>query len=256
VSVELETPKRAEPRQIAARDPVHREHARRGVVVDGTRDDDSFVVSEIVADDYEVPGFGAVVEFGHQCEPKFLDHVCEPVASSDLGVVIDEVRELVDHLHVFHNPAANVRSLYLHGDRSAVSEYGAVNLAQRRRSGRSRRELRETSRHTHAELGGYDALDVIERYRFDLVLQTPQGTKIDRRQKIRSRRQQLTEFDEVGPHRLEIGRQLFGIFDRRVITIHFIGRATEAITTRGDGVPMFDQQPPKVGITKNMLRLH
>ena len=112
-----------------------------------------------------------VIELAQQALAKLVEHLAELVALSKLGVVIEELRDLIERIEVFDHRLANSRTLHFHGDLPAIAQDAPMHLAERGRRHRRDVEIGKRFRHTNAELGRDDLLDFVERERLDFVLQ-------------------------------------------------------------------------------------
>ncbi len=138
----------------------------------------------------------------------------------------------------------HVRSLHLDRHLTAVAHHRAMHLAQRRcRDGRPFERV-EGLREPHAQLVLDDALDVSERKRLDVVLQTRERLEVCRRQQISARRKQLAELDEGGTELFQIGGE--GERFRRV-ALDLVGRGRAGACDEVR-VPVLRDEPREVAV--------
>ena len=86
-------------------------------------------VLQLLANGGEVGRLLPVIEFPEEALAELLEHLAELVAPAHLGVLIEELGDLLDRLQVFHHLLANAGPLHLDRDRAAVAQGGAVDLA-------------------------------------------------------------------------------------------------------------------------------
>jgi hypothetical protein len=168
--IEIDTHHGADLCDLGPEHEVHRQHARRRVVVDGLRDDDRGKGLQIAAEHLEVRGLVHVIELVEQRCLELGDHFREIVAFARVAVAIDERCNLGERDEIVENLRLDTGPLHLHGDEPAVAQRGGVHLTER--GGRDRGSFEQTVGFgdSDAELGLDDPLDVGVRKRFDVVL--------------------------------------------------------------------------------------
>ena len=160
--------------------------------------------AEDAADGDQVLGLAAVVELVHQRPAELLQQVAEAVPAAEVGVRVEQVGDLGEHLHVLEHLVADAGPLDLDHDLAAVAERGPVHLPERGRGERAVVEGREDLGEPDAELGADDLLDLLERERLDLVLEPGQRLDVRRREQVDAGGHQLAELHEGRAHRLEV----------------------------------------------------
>ena len=85
--------------------------------------------AELVAQGGEVVRFLAVIELLQEALPELREQLAELVAFPHLGVVIEEIGDVLERLEILHHPLADLRALDLDRDRAAVAQSGAMDLA-------------------------------------------------------------------------------------------------------------------------------
>ena len=203
LAVDVDARQRAERGDLRAEDVVHRQHARRRVVVHRLRHDDRRELGEMLAERPEIARFVAVVELGERRLAELRHHLREVDARLHAAVLVEERGELVERFQILGNALLDVRALHLDRDQAPVAQRRAMNLAERRGGDRLRLEHPEALGQPDAELRLDDALDLGERERLDVVLQPRQRLDVGGRQQIGACRQQLSELDEGRTERLE-----------------------------------------------------
>ncbi len=117
-----------------------------------------------------------------------------------------------------------------------------MHLAEGRRGQRLLLELREEVPEPTAELGLDDLLDIGERERLRVVLQSGERGGVRRRQQVEPGREQLPELDEGGPELLEVAgeRRSLGLVPHRWVLVE--GELVETGTGDEVGAPEPGQQ--------------
>src|SRR4051794_55910 len=147
---------------------------------------------------------------------------------------LDEPRRLVQQREIGLDLARRARALHLDGDALPGRQRRTVHLADRRgRDGRAV-ELEEEPVDGVAELLFENALDVLERHRPHVVLQTAQLDDDVRRHDVGARRQQLAELDERRPELVEHLAQVLAARGARGAFLQHVRRALRLVT--GDQV--------------------
>jgi hypothetical protein len=152
-----------------------------------TRDVVAREPGQVAPERHQVAGLLDVVELAHEAAAKLLQHAGELEAPADVRVRVDECADLFQGLHVVDDPLADAGPLDLHRESPAVAQPRAVHLSQRGGGHRGGLELGERLGEPDAQLGGHDALDVVERKWVNLVLQPGEGGQVGRWQQIRTR---------------------------------------------------------------------
>ena len=253
-AIEFHPGERAQIGDFFARDELHREHARRAVVGDGGGDHEPRKFAELLAQGGEIARLLPVIELLEQALAELLEQLAELVAFPHLGVVIEEIGDVLERLEIFHHPLADLRTLDFHRDRAAVAQRGAMHLAQRRRGHRLVFEILKGFRKADAELFADDFFDFGEAERLDLILQPGERVEVSRREQLHARREELADLDEGGPELLEVGRQLVG-FRRLLRRDLLLGgeRFVETARLHEIGPAVFHEDPRDLAIALQML---
>ena len=208
--------------------------------------------SEVRAEQAEVGRLEPVVKLRHDRPTKLLDHGREAVVAAGLGMAIDEPGELLDHLHIVDHLLAHAGPLHLDGDGAAVTQHGAVHLAERRAGHGLGVERLERLGDAGPELGGDGLFDRAERNRFNVVLEAGQGVEVDGREQVGPGRQELTELDERGAHGLELIDEFLSVFLGSGVDGLGVLRVEVLDAVRA---PVFDEERGDVLVTREMVDL-
>ena len=93
--LELEPRHRRHVGHLASADELHRQHAIRRVVRDRTRHDDPVELRELIGEESQVRGLGAVIELPPQRGAELLDHSAEMVSAAPVRVPVEEIGRLI-----------------------------------------------------------------------------------------------------------------------------------------------------------------
>jgi hypothetical protein len=173
--------KRTHRAEIAPWDVVHRQDRVRRVVGDGLGNDYARVFRQVVAQHLEVGRLLPIVEFGHERALELFDHVGETEPAPRIRVVIGELGDCGDGLHVGEDVSTDVRALNLDGHRAPIAECCSVDLAEGGRGEGLGVEARECLGEADAELLGDDSFDLFDGKGVDLVLEAAQRGEVGRR---------------------------------------------------------------------------
>ena len=108
---------------------LHRQDTRGGVVRDRSRDNDVREILQLVANSREVGRLRPVIELLQEALAKLLEHLTKLVSPAQLGVMIEELRDLLDRFQVLHHLLANPGPLHFDRDRPPVAQGGTMDLA-------------------------------------------------------------------------------------------------------------------------------
>jgi hypothetical protein len=169
-----------------------------------------------------VAGLLPVVQLAQEALAQLFEDGRELVAAARLGVRVEELGDVGEHVEVFRHLLADVRALHLDDDGAAVPHPRAVHLPERGGGDGPGLELGERLRDADAQLGRDDLLDLGEGERLDLVLEARERVEVGLRQEVGPRREQLRELDEGRPHPLDVGRKLLQL--RRLYRLLALGR--------------------------------
>src|SRR5512143_42749 len=207
-SVDVELREGAQRGDLLARDEVHRENARRRVVVDRLRHDDVVELREGRTESDHVLGFLPVVELLEESLAELFEHRLDV---EGLGVSREDLGDLAEGLEVVGDLFADAGPLHLDGDATPVPQRRPVDLAQRGRCGRLLFEARERLRDPRTELGLHDLLDLPVREGLDLVLEPVEALEVGRWEEVGAGGEELADLHERRAQALEIRGELGGL---------------------------------------------
>ena len=192
-------------------DELHREHARRRVVLDRRRNEDPREILQVLPQRDEVLRFLPVVELAEDRLAELVHHLLELVQLPRVGMPVEHDGDLGERFEVFDDLLADAGPLHLDGHGAAVPERGAMDLSERR--GRERRgfEVGERLGDANAELLTDDPFDLGEGEGLDVVLKPREGFQVGNRKEVRAGRKELPELDERRTEPFEVLRQLQGL---------------------------------------------
>ena len=134
-----------------ALDEVHGQDAAAGEARVRFGKADARVARKCLTEELEVPELAAKVELAVDDSFELIDEG-DGTVDAELGEeLFRELRQFVQDCYVVGDLADYVRVLYFHGDLPAIVQRGAMDLADRPRRQRRRRELREQFRQRPAE---------------------------------------------------------------------------------------------------------
>ena len=175
---------------------LHRQDARGAVIGDRLGDDDVLELAQVLANRGEIRRFLPVIELAQKAFAELIEHLAKLVALPGRGVVIEELRDLIERIEIFEHRVANPGPLHLHRHLPAVAQTRFMHLPKGGGGHRRDIEIRERFRHSDAELGGDDLLDLVERERLDLVLQPRERFEVSLRHQLDAGREKLAKLHE------------------------------------------------------------
>jgi hypothetical protein len=205
---------------LRALEPFEREHPRARVAPEHARDVDVRVAGEVAVECGGVPRLETVIQLVTD-RPRELVHELARVDEIErTDAFLRDPRSLVEQREIRLDLSRRARALHLHRDLPSVREGRAVDLADRRGRDRLLVELGKQLVEAEAEVLLDDLLDLVERERTDVVLQSAQLRDDVRRQDVRSRRQELAELHERRTELVQHLAQVLAALRRLAVNVH------------------------------------
>ena len=232
-AVDVHESQRSDVGGLAPVDVLHRQHAVRAEVAQGSRNGDQGFVAGEFSEPLEVRRLLAVVEFVDDHPVELVEQATSAHLLADAGRV-EHAGHPLERVHVLGDLLHDARSLHLHHDVAAGPGGGPVHLTDGRRGDGGVVEGREQVLHPGAEFLLDDRADILRREGLDVVLQPGEGIRVLDGQEVATGREQLAELDERGPESLEVGGEAL----RWAVPVALLGRhlSVPARVDRGEGV--------------------
>ncbi len=191
-----------DPLQIVDRDAVdelHGDHARGRELLEDRRDVRRRVAGKLDAAALHGPAFGGEIELAFQGAFELASQAGGPVGCQYRQPALQEVRQVLDDIHVGLHDLDDLRPPDLQGDGASVPEDRPMDLRDRRGRHRNRVDRREDFRRRLPVLLAQDLLDLVKRERTDVVAQAGQLVDVRLREQVRPGAQQLSQLHERRP---------------------------------------------------------
>jgi len=211
-AVQINACERIEFGNFPAGDVFHREHAAGGVIVDGLRDENTGKIAKGFSEAPEIRRLLPVIEFEEKRLAQLFDHETELVTPASLRM---SVKHLGDFLHRFEIPGhvlPDARSLDLDRNGPAIAQLGAMHLSEGCRRHRGAFKFQERLGKSGANLDRDNRLDLADREWLDMILKAGERFHVSRRYEVRTRGNELAEFDESRAQLFQIGREFLRLW--------------------------------------------
>ncbi len=194
-----------------AGDVIHREDFGGGVAFDRFGNNEFFEGGEVGAQGREMLGLLAVVELAQEHGAEFCEGVGEVGAAAGGGVVVEEFRDVAEHVEVVNHAFADAGALNFDRDMATIAQDGFVDLSDGGGGEGLGVNFLKGSGDADAEFLGDDSFDILEWERLDFILEACEGLDVGGGDELGARGEELAELDVGGSEFFEVVGKLIGV---------------------------------------------